>query len=95
MVLKDIIDLVHEDIDGTVKKSDLESAFRSFLKISREQLLITESIVLTNFGTISLEKRNARKARNPRTGEQVNVPDRKVAKFHPSKVLAKGIKGLR
>ena len=41
-------------------------------------------VSLTSFGVFSSVDRPARKARNPRTGEQVDVPAKTVTKFKPS-----------
>jgi nucleoid DNA-binding protein len=46
--------------------------------------LVTEGrIELRNFGIFGVKKRKARKARNPRTGEHVEVPERLVVTFKP------------
>ncbi len=44
-------------------------------------------IELRNFAVFEVVTRKARKARNPRTGESVNVPAKKVVKFKPGKKL--------
>ena len=43
-----------------------------------------KNIEIRGFGTFKVKLRKARKARNPRTGEEVPVPDRKVPVFKPS-----------
>jgi nucleoid DNA-binding protein len=42
---------------------------------------------LRDFGVFQVKERAARKARNPKTGEQVMVPSRKVVTFKPGKLL--------
>lgn len=42
-----------------------------------------QRIELRNFGVFQVRERPARKARNPRTGEEVMVPSRKVVVFKP------------
>lgn len=44
-----------------------------------------DSIKLGNLGTFSVQERSARTARNPATGETINVPAKKVIKFKASK----------
>jgi nucleoid DNA-binding protein len=39
------------------------------------------------FGTFKVAKRKARKARNPRTGEEISIKARNVPKFVPGKAL--------
>ena len=50
--------------------------------------LITERrLELRGFGVFEVRQRAARRARNPRTGEKVFVPERLVVRFKPSKEL--------
>src|SRR5262245_48780834 len=42
-------------------------------------------IELRNFGVFEVKRREARKARNPRTGEKVDVPPKSVVIFKPGK----------
>lgn len=44
-------------------------------------------ISIRDFGTLKVVDRAERTARNPRTGEDIAVPARKVVKFIPSKSL--------
>lgn len=43
-----------------------------------------ESVVLHGLGTLKVTTRTARQGRNPRTGESVEIPARRVVKFKPS-----------
>lgn len=44
-------------------------------------------IELRNFGVFEVKKRAARKARNPRTGDRVEVPEKYVVTFKPGKEM--------
>ncbi len=44
-------------------------------------------IELRNFGVFEVKQRAARKARNPRTGERVDVPPKNVVTFKPGKEM--------
>jgi len=46
-----------------------------------------DSIEIRGFGTFKVRKRKTRIARNPRTGDSVEVPSRSVPVFKPSKHL--------
>ena len=48
-----------------------------------ETLVEEGRIELRNFGVFEVKRRRARKARNPRTGETVSVPERCVVTFKP------------
>ena len=51
-------------------------------------------IELRNFGVFEVKKRRARKARNPRTGEAVSVPERSVVTFKPGLEMEQRVNGL-
>ena len=46
-----------------------------------------DEVRLVGFGTFGVSKRAATTGRNPRTGETIKIPARKVAKFKPGKAL--------
>jgi nucleoid DNA-binding protein len=62
---------------------------------------ITETLVdegrieLRNFGVFEVKKRNPRKARNPRTGEEVLVPAKLVVTFKPGQLMEKRVGRLK
>lgn len=49
-------------------------------------------IELRNFGVFEVRRREKRKARNPRTGEEVVVPPKSVVTFKPGKEMAERIR---
>jgi len=46
-----------------------------------------EKIELRGFGSFRVRERNSRKGRNPKTGESVEIPAKRVAYFKPGKEL--------
>ena len=75
-----------------VKKIAEQSGISQGLVLQAVQMLfdgITETLVeegrieLRNFGVFEVKRRRARKARNPRTGGSVSVPERSVVTFKP------------
>ncbi|RPH95927.1 HU family DNA-binding protein [candidate division KSB1 bacterium] len=46
-----------------------------------------DKVTVTDFGTFFLGQRAARQGRNPRTGEKIEIPARKVPRFTPAKKL--------
>lgn len=51
-------------------------------------------IELRNFGVFEVKKRAARKARNPRTGDKVFVPEKFVVTFKPGKEMEEKVRQL-
>lgn len=71
------------DLSQVVAKDALDAA----LDAIQAALQDGESIQLLGFGTFSVTERSERTAKNPRTGEVVKVPAKKVAKFKASSSL--------
>src|SRR4051794_9743647 len=59
-----------------------------------ETLLEEKRIELRNFGVFEVKRRKARKARNPRTGDKVEVPPKNVVTFKPGKEMEERIREL-
>lgn len=54
-----------------------------------EGLVNGQTIELRNFGVFKVKTRKGRMARNPKTGQKVAVPDRKVIVFKPGLLVKK------
>src|SRR6516225_9861040 len=52
-------------------------------------------IELRNFGVFEVKQRKARKARNPRTGQRVDVPPKNVVTFKPGKEMEERVRQLK
>ena len=52
-------------------------------------------IELRNFGVFEVKKRAARKARNPRTGDKVFVPEKLVVTFKPGKEMEEKVRQMQ
>ena len=68
-------------------KIDTENALNSFCKAIEKFLCEGKEIRLIGFGNFFVSKRSATVARNPRTGEEVSVPETFVPKFKPGRQL--------
>jgi len=51
-----------------------------------------ETIELRNFGVFKVRTRKGRMGRNPRTGDQVPIPDKKVVTFKPGLIMKEKVK---
>ena len=51
-----------------------------------------EKVELRNFGVFAVKERAERRARNPRTGEEVMVPKKKVVVFRPGRMMETRVK---
>src|SRR5262245_2915934 len=60
-----------------------------------DTLLEDKRIELRNFGVFEVKQRKARKARNPRTGDRVDVPPKNVVTFKPGKEMEELVRDLK
>lgn len=74
------------------KQSDIKRIVQMVLDGIIDVLATEGRIELRNFGVLSVRSRRSRKARNPRTGEEVQVPERKVVSFKPGKLMLEKIR---
>lgn len=82
---KDIVRTISEEI-GLTQQQTKQIVQKTFDAII-ESLVRERRIELRNFGVFEVKQRAARKARNPRTGRQVSVPEKFVVTFKPGKEM--------
>jgi integration host factor subunit beta len=70
-----------------LRAEDVERAVDTFFDEIAGRLAEGGRVELRGFGAFSTRHRDARRGRNPRTGEAVNVPDKKVPYFKPGKEM--------
>lgn len=70
-----------------VRKQDVEDIFKDVFEIIFKSLASGKDVSIRGFGWFKTEERAARKGRNPRTGEEIYIPVRRVVKFVPGKAL--------
>jgi len=81
-------DLVEQIASNTgLTKKDTAEAVDEFLRAVKVALRDGKHIEIRGFGTFKVKERKARTARNPRTGEPVPLPARRVPVFKVSKEL--------
>jgi len=81
MTKKDIILKVSDETN--LKQIDVKKVVQKTFDCITEALVRGEKIELRNFGIFKVKQRKSRTGRNPRTGQTVPVPPRKVAVFKP------------
>jgi nucleoid DNA-binding protein len=69
-------------------KQDCERVLDAVLETVTGALQRDEKVDLRGFGIFKIRATKARQARNPRTGEAVSVPAKKVGAFRPGKELS-------
>ncbi|RQD64647.1 MAG: HU family DNA-binding protein [Desulfonatronovibrio sp. MSAO_Bac4] len=90
MTKADLVSKMADKADLT--KTDAEKGLNAFLESVQDTLVSEGKLTLTGFGTFAVEERKARNGRNPRTGEEIQIPACKVVKFRPGKILKDAVK---
>ena len=85
MTKKEIVKMLAEKYGLT--QLEVKEIVQGMLDTIIETLVKSGKIELRNFGVFKVKDRNGRVARNPRTGDIVNVPPRKVVTFKPGRLM--------
>ena len=90
MTRSDLVDQLAEQFSQLGHK-DTEFAVKAMLDAISEALARGHRIEIRGFGSFCINRRPPRKGRNPRSGEQVMIPERLVPHFKPGKALREGV----
>ncbi|MFZ8831575.1 MAG: HU family DNA-binding protein [Thermodesulfobacteriaceae bacterium] len=78
------------EIAGTTKVN-AEKLLDAFMQAVEEALANGDKVVLVGFGSFQVVTRAEREGRNPKTGEPIKIPAKKVPKFVPGKRLEEAV----
>ncbi len=85
-----LIEKVAEKVEG-LTRNQTEIVVETVFESIKRALMQGEKIEIRGFGNFRLKTRNPRKARNPKTGETVEVPGKKVLYFKVGKALKESL----
>jgi integration host factor subunit alpha len=85
MTKAEIVEQIYERV-GFSKKEAAELVEKVF-EIMKETLAEGEKVKISGFGNFVVREKNARKGRNPQTGQEILLDARRVLTFKPSLVL--------
>lgn len=88
-----IVDTVYSQTELT--KKEASSYVNEVLELMKETLEDGEEIKVSGFGKFEVRKKDERVGRNPRTGDEILIPERKVLRFKVSQVLKDELNGER
>lgn len=89
MTKSEFIALVAEK--SGLSKVDAEKAVSATFAVIMKKMADQVKVAIPGFGGFSTKKRNARKGRNPATGEEITIPEAMVAIFKPATQLKETI----
>ena len=85
LVKADIVDLVYEKVGFT--RQEAAQAVDILFEEIKSRLAQGENVRISRFASFVLRRKNARNARNPKTGESIRINPRTVLTFKPSQQL--------
>ena len=89
MNTRSIINLIAEETGQT--KEQTGATVKAALNIIRGVVASGEAVRLREFGTFEARWRSARKGRNPDTGDEIDIPATRVARFSPAKAFREAV----
>ena len=77
--------------EAGLTKADAKKAVEAFFSSVEKALKKGDKVAVVGFGSWSVAKKEARDARNPRTGAVIKVPAKKVVKFKAGTELSESV----
>ena len=90
MTKKEIVTGIADRTD--IKQVDVKKVVQLILDIIVDSLSKGETVELRNFGIFKVKSRKARLGRNPKTGESVQIPEKKAVTFKAGLVMKEKVK---
>lgn len=70
-------------------KMSIEETLNAAFDVIKKSVKRGDDVTLVGFGTFTQSKRKARAGRNPRNGEEIQIPAMTVPRFKPGKEFRK------
>ncbi len=86
-----IVDVVYDRTQVT--KKEASEYVNELFELMKEALEDGEEIKVSGFGKFEVRRKGERVGRNPRTGDEIVIPERKVLRFKVSQVLKDELNG--
>jgi integration host factor subunit alpha len=91
MTKSEIVEAIHDHVGFTKKRSS--EVVSLVLDIIKDALERGEKVKISGFGNFEIRNKDPRKGRNPQTGEEITISERRVLTFKPSQVLKERLNG--
>lgn len=81
----DIVNTLFEKVG--LPKKEAQDIIEIIIDSMKNTFIEGESIKISGFGTFNVRKKNSRRGRNPKTGQDIEITPRRVVTFRPSNQL--------
>jgi integration host factor subunit alpha len=85
MTKVDIVENIYEKVGFS--KKEVAKIVESIFDIIKDHLQKEDKIKISGFGNFVIRKKRARRGRNPQTGDDIEIRQRRILTFKPSQVL--------
>ncbi len=89
MTKADIVEIVYEKVGFS--KKDVAAVIEKIFECIKGTLESGEKVKISGFGNFSIRQKRARRGRNPQTGGEIIIEERRVMTFKASQILKKSI----
>ncbi len=89
MTKADIVEKIYEKVGYS--KKDVANVVEEIFGSIKASLESGEKVKISGFGNFNVRHKTARRGRNPQTGEDITIEERKVMTFKASQILKKAI----
>lgn len=89
MTKADIVEIVFEKVGFS--KKDVAAVVEEIFECVKSTLEKGEKVKISGFGNFTIRQKRARRGRNPQTGSEITIDERKVMTFKASQLLKKTI----
>lgn len=89
MTKADIVEIVFEKVGFS--KKDVGSVIEEIFETIKTTLETGEKVKISGFGNFNIRQKRARRGRNPQTGTEITIDQRRVMTFKASQLLKKAI----
>ncbi len=89
MTKADIVEIVFEKVGFS--KKDVAAVIEEIFESIKTTLESGEKVKISGFGNFNIRQKRARRGRNPQTGTEITIDERRVMTFKASQLLKKSI----
>ncbi|MEK6758785.1 MAG: integration host factor subunit alpha [Deltaproteobacteria bacterium] len=89
MTKADIVEIVFEKVGFS--KKDVSAVVEQIFESIKDSLENGDKVKISGFGNFTIRQKRARRGRNPQTGTEITIEERKVMTFKASQLLKKAI----
>jgi integration host factor subunit alpha len=92
MTKADLVDSIFEKVG--LSKKEAQEIVEILFDTMKQTFIEGESVKISGFGTFNVRKKTARRGRNPKTGDDIEITPRKVITFRVSNQLKSSIEKI-